>query len=175
MRIAWFFIGTFLLLSSTPIEELFVIKEKEIRVKGVTSIGRFECAYGSEKLSDTLFTGNIPKSKHLDFVIPVDRFGCGNFLLNRDFRATIKAEEFPTCKVTVRSLTRKRNMFVSDLDVNLAGKQLFLDDVVFRHETNKLIGEVDLSFEMLDLVPPKKLGGLIQVEDKLSLQIIMGM
>lgn len=175
MRITWFFIAAILLVSNAPVEDVFVIKEKEIRVKGVTSIGRFECAYGNEELSDTLFTGISSRSKQLDFIIPVDQFGCGNFMLNRDFRSTIKAEEFPVCRVTVRSLTRQRDVFVSDLDVDLAGKSLFLDDVVFRYETNKLTGEVDLSFDLLDLVPPKKLGGLIQVEDKLSLQIIMGM
>ncbi|MCC5938185.1 MAG: hypothetical protein JJU34_12975 [Lunatimonas sp.] len=175
MRIAWFLICGMLLMANANREELFVIKEKEIRVKGVTSIGKFECSYGNEKLSDTLYTGNLPKARQLDFIIPVDDFGCGNFLLNRDFKVTIKAEEFPFCKVTVKSLSRNGQGFLSNLDVSLAGKDLSLKDVVFRHQNNQLIGDVDLSFGQLDLSPPKKLGGLIQVEDKLSLQIIMGM
>lgn len=175
MRIAWFLICGMLLMANANREELFVIKEKEIRVTGVTSIGKFECSYGNEKLSDTLYTRDQPKAKQLDFIIPVDHFGCGNFLLNRDFKATIKAEEFPICKVTVKSLSRGSQGFLSDLDVHLAGKELSLKDVVFRHQNNQLIGDVALSFGLLELTPPKKLGGLIQVEDKLSLQIIMGM
>ncbi|WP_209331844.1 hypothetical protein [Lunatimonas salinarum] len=175
MRIAWFLFCGMLLMANTNREELFVIKEKEIRVAGITSIGKFECSYGNEALSDTLYTGDLPKARQLDFVIPVKDFGCGNFLLNKDFKTTIKADQFPFCMVTVQSLNRGREGFLSDLAVNLAGKELFLNDVVFKHQDNQLVGEVDLSFGVLDLAPPKKFGGLIQVEDKLSLQIIMGM
>lgn len=174
MRIAWLFILALLLAANTGRDELFVITEKEIRVKGVTSIGRFECTYGNEKLSDTLYLGNLPHGKRLDFVIPVEDFGCGNFLLNRDFKATIKADQFPECRVTVKSLIPKRGGFSSKMDVNLAGKSLSLDDVEFRLEKNRLIGDINLSFDELELVAPKKLGGLIQVQDQLSLQIIMG-
>lgn len=174
MRIAWFFILGMVIMANAPIEEQFVIKQKEINVKGVTSFGKFECSYGNEKLGDTLYTGEISKSKRISFVIQVKDFGCGNFLLNRDFKSTIKASEHPTCVVTLNSLNRQSQHFLSDIEVNLAGKDISLEDVIFTHKENQLTGEINLSFKQLDLVVPKKLGGLIQVDDKLILEIILG-
>lgn len=174
MRVAWFFVFGIFLMANAPLVEEFVIKHKEIKVKGITSFGKFECSYGNEKLGDTLYTGHFPKSKQLQFVIHVADFGCGNFLLNRDFKSTIKASEHPNCVVTVKSLDRQRQHFLSDIDVNLAGKKLSLEDVIFTHNDKQLTGKIHLSFDQLDLVAPKKLGGLIEVDDNLSLEIILG-
>ncbi|HSI75539.1 MAG TPA: hypothetical protein VK957_06580 [Lunatimonas sp.] len=174
MRIAWFFILGLLILGNAPVAEQFVIKQKEIKVKGITSFGTFECSYGNEKLGDTLYTGEVPKSKRIHFVIEVEDFGCGNFLLNRDFKSTIKASEHPTCLVTVNSLNRQRQHFLSNIDVNLAGKFLSLEDVVFTQKNKELTGVISLSFDQLDLEAPKKFGGLIQVDDNLVLEIILG-
>jgi hypothetical protein len=174
MRIAWFFILGILITANTPVAEQFVIKQKEIKVKGVTSFGKFECSYGNEKLGDTLYTSDISKSKRIQFVIEVEDFGCGNFLLNRDFKSTIKASEHPTCMVTVNSLNRQRQYFLSNIDVNLAGKFLTLEDVVFTQKNKQLTGEIHLSFDQLELEAPKKFGGLIQVDDNLVLEIILG-
>lgn len=175
MRFAWFFILGVFLMGNVSKEELFVIKQKEIRVKGVTTIGKFECSYGNEKLSDSLYLGKLSESRQIYFTIPVEQFGCGNFLLNRDFRNTLKADQYPVCQVTVKSMERGDDRFFSDIDVSLAGKELEFKDMVFRQEGSKLVGEIDLSFEELELRAPKKMGGLIQVDDCLSLQIIMGM
>ena len=174
MRIAWVFILSIFMVANVPIEEPFVIKQKEIKVKGVTSFGKFECSYGNDKLGDTLYTGDISASKRIRFIIEVEDFGCGNFLLNRDFKNTIKASEYPTCMVIVNSLNRKRHHFSSDIDVTLAGKYLSLKDVVFIQKDKQLTGEICLSFDQLDLVAPKKLGGLVQVDDDLILEIILG-
>lgn len=174
MRIAWFFILAIFIMANAPVAEQFVIKQKEIKVKGLTSLGKFECSYGNENLGDTLYTGEIPKSKRIQFVIEVDEFGCGNFLLNRDFKSTIKASEHPTCRVTVNSLNRQRQHFLSTIEVNLAGKFLSLEDVIFTQKNKELTGEISLSFDQLDLVAPKKMGGLIQVNDNLVLEIILG-
>src|SRR5690606_36580605 len=87
------------LLSVYPGQEKLVILEKEITVSGNTSLGKFDCIYHVTGLKDTLsFMDNKSKDVFL-FDIAVTDFGCGNFLLNNDFRKIIKAKEFPEAHV----------------------------------------------------------------------------
>lgn len=174
MFIARLFILGICLVAALPANGQFVVNQQEINVKGITSFGTFECSYANELPGDTLYTGTLSNSNKVRFVIDVDEFGCGNFLLNRDFRNTLKAAIHPTCMVTVSSLIRRGPDFSSNIDVFLAGKYLNLKNVLFTKEDEQLRGTIHLSFEQLDLVTPNRLGGLIKVHDRLTLEIILG-
>ncbi|MEX2567823.1 MAG: hypothetical protein WD431_17885 [Cyclobacteriaceae bacterium] len=150
----------------------FVVQHKEIIVKGQTSLGSFECSYDNPFAGDTLFFESlIVENNSLDFLIPVDDFGCGNFLLNRDFRKTLKAEEFPLCKVSVTHLFQRENRIYGNIAIDLAGKHLTLKKVVFLQEKQMLQGSVQLSFDQLDLEAPNRMGGLVKVEEMIELLI----
>ncbi len=171
MRIAVIVFCTLLWMGG-HVRDTFVIQHKEIIVKGKTSIGSFECSYDNEQVGDTLFLENHPvDNRMLDFMIPVKDFGCGNFLLNSDFRSTLKAEEYPICLVSVDRLIRKKSQIFGDVSIELAGKKMALNHVVFDMMGEKLQGKVQLSFEQLELVAPSRMGGLIKVEEILDLEI----
>jgi hypothetical protein len=76
-------------------EREVIVTKKKIIVSGETSIGGFNCDFQKNKLKDTLYIDHQDKKTELNFEIPVKEFSCGNFLLNNDFRKTIKAEDFP--------------------------------------------------------------------------------
>ncbi|WP_163378890.1 hypothetical protein [Cyclobacterium sp. SYSU L10401] len=175
MRIASLLLCCILWMGSLQ-KEAFVIQHKEITVKGKTSIGDFECSYGKEQTGDTLYLGAIPTAgSSLDFNIPVKEFGCGNFILNGDFRRTLKADEYPLCEVRVLRLFRGQSNLYGDLAINLAGKGLRLDRVLFDRNQSVLEGKVQLSFEELDLEAPSRLGGLVSVEEAIDLEIKLHM
>lgn len=160
-----------LLWMGSHVRDTFVIQHKEIIVKGKTSIGSFECSYDNEQVGDTLFLENHPVDRMVDFIIPVKDFGCGNFLLNSDFRTTLKAEKYPICLVAVDRLIRKNSQIFGDVSIELAGKEMELDHVVFDLIGDRLQGKVQLSFKQLELVAPSRIGGLIKVEEILDLEI----
>ncbi|MEX2512954.1 MAG: hypothetical protein WD398_08615 [Cyclobacteriaceae bacterium] len=171
MRIACV-IGCCLFCLGSSLPKSFVIQHKEIIVKGQTSLGGFECIYDNTLAGDTLFfERQVVENNSLDFFIPVADFGCGNFLLNSDFRKTLKAEEFPLCKVSVTHLFQGQNSIYGNIALDLAGKHLTLEKVVFNQEKGSLQGNVQLSFDQLDLQAPDRLGGLIKVEEMIELQI----
>lgn len=171
MRIASLLFCCILWMGSLQ-KEAFIIQQKEIIVKGKTSIGDFECSYGKEETGDTLYLGNITTSENsLDFNIPVKEFGCGNFILNSDFRKTLKADQYPVCEVRVMRLFRGQKNIYGDLAINLAGKDLKLDKVFFDRNQETLQGKVQLSFEELELVAPSRLGGLVTVQETIDLEI----
>lgn len=151
-----------------------IVTQKVITVSGQTSIGGFNCDYAKNGLKDTLYIDYDDSKKELIFDIPVQDFSCGNFLLNRDFRKTIKAEQYPTAKVKVSNLQSNYGHYTCDLSVDLVGKKLNFPNLVLKRTPTGVSGHLVLSFEELALETPKKMGGLIKVEEELHLEIQLG-
>lgn len=162
------------LLTSSLQEKDLVITQKTISVSGQTSIGSFNCSFVRNGLKDTLSLNSQTKGAALNFNIPVSEFACGNFLLNRDFRKTIKAEEYPRCIVSVANLKKYHQNYTCKLTVFIVGKTLEFDDFQLKKTKEGLEGNLSLSFSELELEAPKKMGGLIKVEEQLDLQILLG-
>ena len=171
MRIA-LLLGCLLLLTSSFQDEALVIDQTEIIVKGKTTIGSFECSYESQVKRDTLFFNPISTEVNsLDFEIPVNAFGCGNFLLNSDFRKTLKAEKHPICLVAVSNLQRGSQMIFGDIFLQMAGKDHVLEKVAFYQLDDKYQGSLNLSMEELGLNASSRLGGLVKIEESIDLEI----
>ncbi|WP_162340789.1 hypothetical protein [Cyclobacterium salsum] len=171
MRIA-LLLGCCYFLMGAIEKNALVIHHKEIIVKGKTSVGSFECSYDSQVKSDTLiFDSEYPKAHSLDFEILVNDFGCGNFLLNNDFRKTLKADDYPLCLVSVNQLTRDSQQILGDIYLQMAGTEMLLEKVVFQLLEGKLQGTLHLSTEQLGLDASSRLGGLVTVEESIDLEI----
>src|SRR5690554_4211648 len=105
MRILW--LSLILLFNFQAPDDKLLIYEKEITVSGNTSLGKFDCSYYVNSRKDTLALNN-PGGSFI-FEIPVADFSCGNFILNNDFRKTIKAKEYPKAQVKVSNLRKNRD------------------------------------------------------------------
>lgn len=155
-------------------EKKLIITEKTISVSGQTSLGSFTCDYLNQGFKDTLFINSNQSRSPIVFDIPVHEFGCGNFFLNKDFRKTIKADEYPHAKVRVSNLQTKGKDYTCDVVVDIVGKRLDYKALQLTNGGRQLKGEIIINFDELGLEPPRKLGGLIKVEDKLALEIKLG-
>lgn len=151
-------------------EKEVIVTRKKITVSGQTSIGGFNCEYAKNSLKDTLFIDTPLRSKDLVFDVPVNDFSCGNFLLNRDFRKTIKAEQFPHAKVRVRNLKSNYGHYSCDLTVDIVGKRLQYKELPLKRTADGIAAKLILSFNELELEAPKKFGGLVKVEEELMLE-----
>lgn len=172
MRVLLILLGMLWMNGEKP-SELIITKQK-ITVSGQTSFGAFNCDYTQDGLKDTLVFNSTKKIKSLVFKIPVKSFSCGNFLLNKDFRSTIKAEQFPYTEVQVTNFKNENGQIRCDLSVNLVGKKLEFPNLPLQRCPGGLQTELRLSFERLELQPPNKLGGLVKVDENLDLQIFLG-
>lgn len=152
-------------------EEVLVINEKRITVEGNTSLGKFTCSYKVEMLKDTLLFTNNKSEDFFHFEIPVNQFSCGNFLLNKDFKKTLKSKEFPHAYVEVSNFKSKRGSYSCDLFLEIAGKKHVFPGFKLDNSDAQLSGSLLLDFETLELVPPSRFGGLIHIEETLSLSL----
>src|SRR5690554_6558690 len=171
MRVFSYLILVSLLFSGfTPnINEFVLINTKTFSVKGSTSIGSFDCDYNLST-KDTLF---LNQKKGLSYKLPVKEFGCGNFLLTRDFRKTLKEKEYPWVYITLSDVKKTGNTFQYNLELNLAGKKKTYSNLKLNPEKGGLKGGVDLKFSDFDLKPPQKLGGAIKVKEDVSISILL--
>ena len=151
-----------------------IITNQKVLVKGYTSLGSFNCDFQRLGKADTLQLNSRPSDPAMQFQIPVKNFSCGNFLLNKDFRSTLKAEEYPFAQVQVKNFREKSGKIFCHLTINLVGKKLEFPDLMLEKVNSGLMGKLILNFEMLNLDPPSKFGGMVKVEDQLDLELILG-
>jgi hypothetical protein len=164
-----------LMASLAPRQEIMIVKEKKVTVKGTTSWGKFNCNLKTNGLCDTLVVNK--KGQPFQFSLPVKDFGCGNFLLNKDFQSTLKADKYPNINVEVLSLHRTRDSYMGNLRLQIAGTTTLMREVPFvlkcTPKSQSLVADLNLQFGQFNLEPPKKLGGLLTVDDHLLITVEM--
>jgi len=156
-------------LFSTP-REYLLVSTKQFSVQGTTSIGGFECNYDMNA-KDTLFFNQPNKTKKVIQSVPVKSFGCGNFILNNDFRKTLKEKEFPNVRIELSNFRKNAQNYSCDLTLNLVGKQKIYKNLPLEFDKNRLNGMITLQFSDFDLTPPKKIGGMIKIKEEIKLSV----
>ncbi|WP_111671968.1 hypothetical protein [Algoriphagus litoralis] len=161
--------------SSIPQEKSeVIITDQRVQVSGYTSLGKFNCDFTRVGMMDTLKLNGGGSNKKLVFKIPVKSFSCGNFLLNNDFRSTLKANEYPNALVTVSNFRLKSGKMYCSMVLDLVGQKLEFPDLLLEKNKEGMSANLILNFELLKLEPPSKFGGLIKVENQLDLELHLG-
>jgi hypothetical protein len=160
-------------LLSFDYNQTYVISEKRVSVKGKTSLGGFTCRYSEKDLNESLVMNARNELPDLDLKIIVKDFGCGNFVLNKDFRKTIKAEEYPVATVKVTHWKKTQGKNYCNMFVTLAGKDLEFKNLELVPAKGGVKANVDIQFSELGLSPPSKMGGLVKVDEELKLEIFL--
>jgi len=166
--------ATLLMLSLLfPRQECTVISKQEFIIEGDTSLGDFKCKYES-MAKDTLFwNGKTAKNTLLQYEIPGKEFGCGNFILNKDFRKTIRVKEYQYTKIELLNIRKNADEMACDVKLQLAGKQKRYQNVELKRTKNTLKGTLVVNFSDFDLQSPKKMGGLVKVNEKINLCVVL--
>ncbi len=169
MRVFSITITMAVMLFSTP-KEYLLVSSKQFTVHGTTSIGGFECTYDL-KTKDTLFFNNKHKISRVTHSIPVKEFGCGNFILNSDFRKTLKAKEYPKINIELSNFKKINEYFYCDLGLFLVGKQKIYKNLKLKSSKNNIYGDVILNFSDFELKSPKKIGGMVKVDELIRISV----
>ena len=167
-------------------ERKWVISENSnLCVNGSTNINKFSCEIPSYGKSDTL---TIVKNKNNrdaislsgDVGLNVRSFDCHNSMMTHDLRKTLKEGQFPILHITFLSLnklpefTSQAEKITGLVDIDIAGvRKQFEVNYLINEDSQKiihLIGTRDINFSDFNLVPPRKLGGMIQTKDRLSVE-----
>ncbi|HEY0244060.1 MAG TPA: YceI family protein [Mucilaginibacter sp.] len=161
----------------------WVINESSsLCVNGSTNVNKFACEIPAYDQTDTL---SLVKGKSDNEIalsgnigLKIQGFDCHNSMMTRDLRKTLKESQFPLLHITFISLSKLPNLSTQPelitglVNIEIAGvHKRFEVNYQISQDAQKvihLLGSRDVNFSDFNLIPPRKLGGMIKTNDKLS-------
>lgn len=158
-------------------------KSCSLKVAGSTNINKFNCEISNYYQPDTL---SIYKTINTDAVkilgkveLAVDNFDCHNPVMTADLRKTLKEKTFPYLTINFLSLNRypdfkqKSGEVKGRVNIALAGVNKIVD-VDYKLTANSvnsftLLGTKRVNFSDFKIIPPRKLGGMIETNNELDI------
>lgn len=172
------------------VERWVIEKTSSLSIEGKSNVNSFKCDIVEYLNRDTilLYKDNSGEQKPIltkgGLTININRFDCHQNYVTADLKKTLKAKEDANMKINLVSFgymkSNQSNQAIKGIvEIQLAGitKKLEIDYAVNKNQGGvlHLVGTKKLLFSDFKLTPPKKLAGLIKVEEEItvSFQLIL--
>jgi len=160
---------SFFLESAKPISFLIdpntiIIDKLEIEILGSSTIGKYNCS-NSLMYRDTIYLNSNVKNS-LKSEISMNNFDCGNRIMEKDLRTTVKSTKFPKSTVTITNIKPFGSNYKCSLNFKITDKILSYQNLILKNNKESLEGSVAVTFSEIALEPPTKMGGIIKVKDE---------
>jgi len=180
-------LSAFAYQNKTKAEQWVIYKECFLSVNGSTNVNKFDCVISSYYRPDTLtfYKNNDAEMLKMTGVMKLDisSFDCHNPMMTADLRKTLKYKEFP--KLIIRFLSISRYPDASHktikgwVAIELAGvSKKFEVNYNYQPGTNNtltLTGTREVNFSDFNIIPPRKIGGMIQTNNELDIKFNLKM
>ena len=164
-----------------------VQKTSTISITGKTNVNSFCCEVLGYSGPDTLSTSTTSLPNDLQGItlkgvlqINIGDFNCRNNAMTNEFKKILKYREYPHLKVVFLSLDKipafsnNGEIVKGWVNIELAGTakkfEISYTSSKIGSDNLQLIGARTFGFSDFGLIPPRKLGGLIRVNDNLNVQ-----
>jgi hypothetical protein len=168
--------------NSLLVHRLIVLPDSRLTIDGRTNVNTFKCAIGQYHGKDTLVLHEGGMNVRPVFVkgsvmLEATSFDCGMALMTSDFRKTIGSKSYPFIIIDFISFERTPRYsgdekFKGIVKISLGGvTRLFEMDCAIEAKSSGLIhltGQKDFTFADFSLQPPKKMMGMVKVEQALN-------
>ncbi|MDR3694798.1 YceI family protein [Mucilaginibacter sp.] len=173
--------------ASSQIKKWVISENSNLRVNGSTNINTFICEIPSYDQIDTITVNKSNKDVLLSGTINlnVKSFDCHNVIMTHDLRKTLKQDQYPVLHISfltlnkLPDLTAKAEPVTGWVFIEIAGvRKRFEVNYQISQDNQKIIhllGSRDVNFSDFNLIPPRKLGGMIKTNDKLSVDFHLKM
>ncbi len=146
---------------------LCTAQQNMVQINGSTNINKFKCSntnFKFDKGSYSFLANRLP-----EISLNVNEFDCGNGMMTKDFRKTLKADIYPRLYISfVNFIKKSNNKYSADVEVKMMNKTVRYN-IDFSLINNKLIGSRIVNFSDFGITPPRKMGGMIVVRDSLNM------
>lgn len=154
-------------------------KESELTISGSTNINKFKCGYKIDKIEQPIIVTYERTEKALVFhqtVLELDNncFDCGSRPINRDFKVLVKSEKYPSILLELDRILQKEGISADVLaEIQIAGitkpYKVPVTIIALEDNTFNVSGTLKLNISDFKLKPPKKVFGLIEVDDTIEI------
>jgi len=153
--------------------------ESKLVINGTTNINEFSCYFNISKLRNRIPVNYEVINNKMIFnetylILKNDCFDCGNKNINKDFKELLKTNKYPQIYIHLNEI---RNFNLNNLtsevlvDMDIAGisKSYTLPVKIDHNENNLFVkGKLIIDINDFNLEPPKKLLGLIKVQNTIE-------
>jgi hypothetical protein len=170
-------LALFLLLGSArPISflndpNLIIINQIKIEILGNSTVGKYKCNC-PHIFRDTIYLNSTTKNS-LKSEISTNDFDCGNRIMNKDLKTTIKVTKFPKSTVTITNIKAAGADYKCNLNLKITDKTLSYSNLALKKSKESLEGTVNVKFSDLGLEPPTKMGGVIKVKNEFVIHFVL--
>jgi hypothetical protein len=157
----------------------------KISINGSTNVSTFDCIlnFTDAKSSVTAIfqiSGNKIKFEDAKLNLANSRFDCGNKSINKDFLEMLSTNNYPNIVLDLKEITKSpnnENEILALVNISLAGCSKFYSVRLntAQGKSLKATGILKLKLSDFNLKPPKKVLGLIVVEDTLEINLDLNM
>jgi len=175
--------------SGIPVKKWIISKNSSLSVNGSTNVNKFSCVIPTYDQVDTL---TLSKNKTNTEVIlsgtiglNISSFDCHNSGMTKQLRKTLNEKQFPVLRIKFLSLnkipvlTTNPQSITGLVEIEIAGvgKRFEVNYQITKNDQKNihLLGTREINFSDFNLVPPRKLGGMIKTKDQLSVDFQLNM
>lgn len=168
-------------------QETYALAESsQVTIHGKTNINTFDCGYSFDKKNKTSSFHTSENSEHIvisdvNLKIPIDQCECGNKMLNKDFQATLEADEHPYIDIDISRLIFNKNH--DDEKEKAVWANLTVAGVTrwkkieynVEHSGDQLLhmkGSFQINTKNFNLEKRKRFLGMIKVHDKVRISFL---
>lgn len=169
--------------SGTYTTEVHVTANSSVFVNGTTNVSDFSCAFNVNKFKNPIqvsyhMAGDKMVFDKTALILDSNCFDCGGKAINSDFKKILKADKYPQIKLFLKEITQldKSPNLHALVRIEIASiTKGYTIPVKIKNSDNLVIsGNLNISLKAYNLEAPKKLFGLIEVDDKIDIVFELG-
>ena len=152
-----------------------ITNKSEVSIKGKSNVNSFECKYNPDFIENDLQVSIARNSSKIlldgaKIAIKSTGFDCAHKMITKDFKSILKADEYPHIVINVKEINTAKENITAKLNVKIAGvEKEYLVPVIFNSNTNNVKGLLKLNIKDFKLKSPKKLLGMVVVNDNVDI------
>jgi hypothetical protein len=172
-----------------PVRRWVISKNSSLSVNGSTNVNKFSCVIPAYDQIDTLVLSKSKTDKEIilsgTISLSVGSFDCHNSGMTKQLRKTLNEKEFPVLQVRFLSLNKLPALgstpepITGFVEIKIAGvsKRFQVNYEITQNGQQKihLSGDRNVNFSDFNLVPPRKLGGMVKTKDQLNVDFQLNM
>ncbi len=160
-----------------------VASESEVLISGTTNVNEFTCKYNLQELEMPIRLIYDERSeqilfKNAELTLINDCFDCGGKAINKDFQELLKTEKHPQVGLKllyVEPPSPNQSKVDVGVEIKIAGVSRKYQTVLYCEQTKDICvnGTLELKLSDFELEPPKKMLGMIKVDDAIKVHLTL--
>ncbi|WP_445734179.1 YceI family protein [Mariniflexile sp.] len=155
-----------------------ITTESSLLVRGTTNVNTFSCTYNINKFKNPIqviyrMEGDKMSFNKTALILDSNGFDCGGKAINNDFKKILKSDIYPQITLFLKEIRLLENTgdVQASVNIEIAGiiKGYKIPVKIKKTSSMLITGDLALSLDDFKLEAPKKLFGLISVDDTIEI------